>query len=150
VLFVGGTTTEGEQMKRFLAGAAMMGGVGLATGIAMKVVQMHFSGLWLPQGPEFQFAAGVGGLAGGAAAQWLFGKAGRRGWAFAGLGALLATLVGALVGGSLFAPGLGTLAGLSVFDALVRFPGILVVWLAMMAGVHVAMRLWFGTETVKF
>jgi hypothetical protein len=55
---------------------------------------------------------------------------------------VLATLIGSLVGGTLFAPGLGTLMGLTVFDALSNVPLIGLGWMAMMGAVQwIALRL---------
>jgi hypothetical protein len=83
------------------------------------------------------FVAALSAWCAGIACAWLFGKPGHMGWFLAGIGAVVATLLGAAIAGTLIVPIIGTLIapGMLVGEAVIN-PPILIIWLALMAGLH--------------
>ena len=68
----------------------------------------------------------------------LFGLPGPWGWATLALGAVLSTFLGAAIAGTFVVPLLGTMiAPFELFEQMIQHPMMLVVWLGLMAGVHV-------------
>lgn len=81
--------------------------------------------------------AGLAGLA----CAGLFGQPGRAGWFTASLGAVLATVLGGAIGGSLVVPGFGTVLGaIHVPLAIHAEPVIGLVWAGAMAVAHLRAR----------
>lgn len=82
-------------------------------------------------------SAAVAGFACGG----LFGHHSHWGWFGAGFGGILATLLGAMLGGTLLAPLIGTVwAPPLLFANLITFPLSGLVWVASMAGLHTFIR----------
>ena len=71
----------------------------------------------------------------------MFGKSGLSGWAMAFLGAILTTLLGCAIAGTAIMPVLGTMiAPLAVAVNIATAPGVLFIWLAGMAAMHLCLR----------
>lgn len=129
--------------KRTVAVSLAMGFIGLGFGIIMYLLHAHWGAFYLPDTPEFLMAAFAGGCAGGMASAWAFGRQGQYAILFTMLGAVLATSIGAAVGGSLFAPGFGTFIGVvAVADALINYPVTVLPWAGMMFLLHLAISSW--------
>ena len=68
----------------------------------------------------------------------LFGRPERFGWFCAGCGALLSTVFGAAIGGTMFVPVIGTIvAPMIVVASLFVFPLVGLAWLASMGLLHI-------------
>ena len=68
----------------------------------------------------------------------LFGLPGPWGWAAAALSAVLSTFLGAAIAGTFVIPLLGTMiAPFELFEQMLQHPVMLIIWLGLMAGVHV-------------
>ncbi|NSX54369.1 hypothetical protein [Parasulfitobacter algicola] len=135
-------TTYFKQMRTFTISLAM-GLIGLCFGLIMYVLHEVWSAFYLPETSRFLLAAFVGGCTGGLASAWAFGRNSRHALLISAMGAVLATIIGAAVGGSLFAPGYGTLMGMiAVADALFSYPLTLLLWAGMMLVLHFALSKW--------
>ena len=125
-----------RQNRHFITAA--FGGAGLLCAVALisfgdtsdlRHLNASNTHLLLISGPS----AAIAGLA----CAGMFGHGGGWGWFFAGAGALLSTILGAAIGGTLLAPLLGTLfAPMIVFWNLVAFPIAGLLWLTSMAALH--------------
>ncbi len=89
-------------------------------------------------------AAFGGAAVGGTCSAWAFGSRGRKGWAKAFLGGLMATAIGAAVGGFFVFPQFEVLLLAPVFVAsgLLEAPHLGLIWLALMGLAQLAV-LWF-------
>jgi len=88
------------------------------------------------------------GCVGGAGGLWAtynrwFGHAGTKGWLTASAGALLASGIGAVIGGTLILPFYGTMFGpFQLIMLIVQDPILGVVWFGMLACAHGLLRQW--------
>lgn len=116
--------------------------VGLIGGMVGLVVEYMDSPDPLRMRLELTFLAFCGALVGGACMVWAFGRAGAKGWGLAALGAVLSTAIGGMAGALLVLPDLpAALVGMIFpFVALVEYLPSLPLWLAGMAGLHLAAR----------
>jgi len=72
-----------------------------------------------------------------------FGRAGRRGWLWAGVAGLAASALGGLFAGTLVMPGYGSMLGaMTVFFAVLEHPTRLAAWLVGVALLHLTARRW--------
>ncbi|SMX37991.1 hypothetical protein [Octadecabacter ascidiaceicola] len=70
----------------------------------------------------------------------MFGQQGAMGWGLALLGACLSTLLGAAIGGTIVLPLFGTIiAPFALLDQAIAHPTIALVWLCLMAVLHLAL-----------
>jgi hypothetical protein len=82
--------------------------------------------------------AGPSAWLAGMACGWMFGRPKAEGWVLAFLGACLSTMLGAAIGGNIVFPILGTImAPSAILDEAIAHPMIIIVWLALMASMHV-------------
>ncbi len=123
-------------------------GLTAAAGGIVSLAMVVFGGsmaMFLPVGEGFHLGAAMGaGLAGLTLAS-CFGRPGRRGWAIAALGAVAATLLGAVVGAGLlgliyFAPVKTGALGLIAILGAVENPIAVLIWAVCMAALHQAAR----------
>ena len=122
--------------------AGLTAAMGLALCVALlqeELASVTQPGGWI--GAYLVFAAGVGAFLAGLAVAGLLGRPGRLGWPLTLCGMLLGTLLGGAVGGTLVLPGAGTFFGpVVVFGHMADRPGLIVLFLAFAAAVHLAAR----------
>jgi len=124
--------------KRHALGAALIGTVGLLTGLGMNYLHDIGAAQHLPDnGNIIPLVAVPGAAVAGAICAGMFGHHGYLGWFWAFLGGVSATLLGAFLAGSLLAPSIGGLFGvIAVFEYLSTQPVLLAAWCVMMAIAH--------------
>lgn len=111
-------STRGIARLSVTAGMIGVSGVATMLGILAWSGEMQRAFWWSDLMP-FLIPAGVGAACAGAALSWFFGRPGPGGWFLALTGALLATGLGALLGGAIFATWQGDTFGEVIYVPLV-------------------------------
>lgn len=125
------------------AGALLMALTGAVTMFALLFsdAMTGTDGSFDPDTLVLLLPAGLGGALGGSLFARLFGRPGYKGAALAALGAILATMLGGMIGTSFALPGSKIYAGAIIVPLMIGLsPLVFVVWTGGMTATHLVLK----------